>query len=470
MAEGVFRGVWVTEAGGEREARLRFLAERGLRLLMADVDAAGREALHFFDPREGKTLHLLSPEGGGLVEAASRFFPSATRWMELLYGPEGSRRDLLVERQGTRAEAKTHGGGGVERAANGEVLYSEGGLLLEVSGGRVLRVTECLRQAPCLSLRGVRVGKEAEKVRGSLGSDLPLLLSFLLALEDARGYAVPASARAVRAALLELLRMRSHCSWLSRAAELCGRFRLSRRLRRWGEGVAELEDSLSGGGGGTAALVPGGARHVERGPVAREIWNYMEVIAREWEELSRSLSAFSPPRWAEGRLAVLPREEGRRRGKELECRAARGEGWEAWVGPLARALGAARDARAEDQAFPRPPGWSPRAAAGRKGTLRRMVEVMAGEVADSLAILEALLREPPEGPREAPLGRRGSGRGFGRCEGPGGETCCHLALDRGRIEHAAFSLPVELNRSAAFCLEGAWLDEAEELLPLLLMV
>lgn len=460
----------MTEAGGEREARLRFLAESGLRLLMADLDSAGRETLHFFDPREGKTLHLLSSEGGGLVEAASRFFPSAIRWMELLYGSQVTMGDFNRKRHVLEAEAKAYGRIGMERARNALVLYAGGGLLLEVAGGRVLRVMECLREAPCLFLKGVRVGKEAEGVRGSLVGDLPLMLSFLSALEDARGCAVPLSARKLRAALLELMRMRSHSSRLSGVAELCGRFRLAQRLRRWGERIEGLESEVSGGKGGPAVLVPGGVRDLEGERVAGNFWKDMEDMAREWRELSGRLAALSPPRWAEGRLAGLARKgEGRKRSGGSEGRETLCKGWEAWVGPLARALGAARDARDEDPGFPRPVDWSPRTAAGRGGVLRRLLEVVVGEVTDSLSILEALMREPLDGPWEAPVGQRGSGRGFGRCEGPEGETCCHLFLQRGRIAHAAFSLPLELNRSAAFCLEGAWLDEAEELLRLLFM-
>jgi hypothetical protein len=112
LKEGISRGVWLTEAGGEREARLRFLAERGLRLLMADVDPVGRESLHFFDPREGKTLHLLSREGGGLVEKASSFFPSAARWLELLYGAVGCEGSI-------RRASREGGPGGGKAAAKG---------------------------------------------------------------------------------------------------------------------------------------------------------------------------------------------------------------------------------------------------------------------------------------------------------------------------------------------------------------
>jgi len=473
VAEVMSRGVWITEAGGEREARLRFLAERGLRLLMADVDPGGREALHFFDPYEGKTLHLLSPEGGGLLEKASSIFPPAVRWWELIYGTVGeetpSRR---VVRDGIRGGKVRGGETGLAAAP---LLCGAGGeLVLETAGGRVLRVTEGLRPADSLSLREGKAVGDAERAREALGGDFPLFLSFLLALEECRGCEVPLSARAVRAILLELVRMRSHSSWLSAAAALGGHFRLSERLRLWGEEVAELAMSVTDGRGAAEAVILGGVREEAASRVAEDLWKNMEGMAGQWAGLSRRLADLSPPRWAERRLAGLPWTGSKvGRGGGLGCAKKRGvrgnwRGREAWVGPLARALGNPRDARAEDPALPTPPGWSPRLAEGRKGNLRRMLEVRAGEVKDSLALIEALLRKPPGGPWEGPRGRRGTGRGFGRCEGPEGETCCHLVLEKGRVAHVAFSRPREVNRSAARCLEGAWLDEAAELLPLLL--
>ncbi len=463
---GVLGGAWITEHGGEREVRLRFLAESGLRLLMADVDPRGGETLHLYHPREGKTLHLIAPEGGGLVEKASLFFPPGRRWSVLLFGEGEEEEGPGLEPRGRAAVADQEGGG---EAAGGRLLHPEGDLLLETRGGRVLRVIECQRPCPSPYLRGGRAGREEEKARKALGGDIPLLLSFFLALEEARGLTVPPPARAVRAALLELQRIRSHCSWLQVVAFLSGRFRLSRKLMEWGGEVGEAERRATGVRDAAEALVPGGVRAEMADGLVRRLWKEMESIARGWDGLCRSLASVSPPRWAERRLARLPREGWSRvhgSGEGVRCDPR--WGCEAWVGPLARALGRKVDARAEEPVFPMPHGWSPRAAEERRGTLRWMVRVRAGEVSDSLAFLEALTENLPEGPWEASPGGRGSGRGFGRCEGPEGETCCHLVLERGRIVHAAFSLPREVNRSAAFCLEGAWLDEAVELLPLIL--
>lgn len=126
------------------------------------------------------------------------------------------------------------------------------------------------------------------------------------------------------------------------------------------------------------------------------------------------------------------------------------------------------DAREEDPEFYAPEALSSAVPTEEKGVLKRMVAVRAREVGVSLGVVRSVLGKPLSEPWSGPEGRRGSGPGFGRCEGPEGETCCHLRLERGRLIHVAFSLPGELNRSAAFCLSGAWLDEAEALLPLLL--
>lgn len=483
MEETAVRRVWVEEAGGEREARLRFLAERGLRLIMADLDPAGRETLHFYDPREAKTVHLVSPPGGGLAEMAALFFPSASRWLRLLYGVQvgggaarGGGSGTATASRGEKEKRATRGRRSRREhrldavaGGNGSVRQAGWGLLWETRGGRLLRVEECLRGCVPLWMRGCRAGKEVGWAREVLGGDPFLFLSFLLALEDVRGCWLPPSARAARASLVELLRIRAHTAWLSRAAELGARFRLRRGLLALQERAAELERKVGGGNPALMVLVPGGVEAWEPG-ASGETEKVLEGLRRDWEGLSPCLASLSPPRWAEKRLSRLPR--GKREGGRGGKREARGdgpwEGWTAWVGPLARALGGGPDARAEDPALVPLPGWSPSVKAKGKGTLERMVSVRVGEVRDSLVLLEKLLPQAREGPWRASLPRKGSGRGFGRCEGPEGETCCHLVLERGRVVHVAFSSPRELNRSATSCLEGAWLDEAVELLPLLL--
>ncbi|MGQ9536795.1 MAG: hypothetical protein ACUVT4_06135 [Actinomycetota bacterium] len=474
------RGVWMEEAGGEREARLRFLAERGLRLLMADIDPSGREALHFFDPREVKTLHLISSVGGGLLEKAVAFFPSAARWMRLLYGQGGDKGKVGDRAEGRSAAAWVAGGNSRKGSAMGWKavterplslswgLDPERGLLWEMRGGRVFRVVECLREGIPLWMRGCRVGGELEWARRALCGDPFLFLSLVLAIEDVRGYQVSPSARKARTILMEILRMRSHGAWLSGAAELSGRFRLQRRLRLWRDGVSELERVATHGREVTEMLVPGGMEMGDDPFPAGELLKGVERLSREWEVLGRKLASISPPRWASRLAARLPRKGKARERRRGTVSGGDGEGWEAWVGPLARALGQDDDARVEDPALSSFPGWSPGGKVGEGDILKRMTGIRLMEISNSLGILDALLRGSWDGPLMVPPAGRGSGRGFGRCEAPEGETCCHLVLGRGRVAHVAFSSPRELNRSAASCLEGAWVDEAFELMPLLL--
>lgn len=365
------RGVWLEEAGGNRGARLNFLAEQGLRLLMADRGPEGRETLHFFNPREGKIPHLVSAEEGELLEAAGPFFPAAYRWIQLIYGGEeehclgrkaieadgrgfgeeddlrrggscpsgmmgkaaeenGGRKDgsdfsAREFRKGSRREIGEAGqvgkpGPGGRKAPciavvpdGGSVLDAGGGLLLERMGGKVLRVMECRREAPSIYLLGTKTGKDKESARGMRNDDAALCLAFIRALEDARGWSVPPSARAVRTAVLEMWRIGSHCCWLSRGAELSGRLRLARRLMEWEGLIADLEKLLTGGKGLPGMLVPGGIR-VEVEEEARvAIWKEMESIEREPLNGNgrRSPGVFPRSPFPAGRKGGWPRFRGR---------------------------------------------------------------------------------------------------------------------------------------------------------------
>jgi Ni,Fe-hydrogenase III large subunit len=92
-----------------------------------------------------------------------------------------------------------------------------------------------------------------------------------------------------------------------------------------------------------------------------------------------------------------------------------------------------------------------------------MVAVRACEISSSLVVARRILSDLPGGKLLVKRGRGGKGEGFGRCEGPEGEVCCHLSTGKGRVGGMALSLPHELNRSAARFLEGAWMDEVDVL-------
>lgn len=437
------RRVWLEEAGGDREARLEFLAEQDLRLLMADLDGQGREWLHFFNPRDRESLHLASRPGGGLLEAACDFFPAARRWAQLLYGGvEG------LERGTWESVAR-----GRHPRPPRPLVEGPGGVLLLAAGGRVEGVAECRREALHLGVLGWRRRGRQERMPEMLGGDVPALLAFLQALEEARGWTVPPPARALRAFALEAVRVRDHCRWLARLSAMRGRYRLASRLLGVGKGCDALEKTLAGEAGFPGILIPGGVA-IPGGVEAREyLWKELEILEGLWREASRRLSGLAGRGWAERAFSRL-REEEARTGK-------------AWVGPLAGCVGKRVDVREEEPGVYAYLGWSKASVPAGKGALAGMVEVRAREVSASLGMMRSVLERPFAGPWSGSEAGRGKGRGFGRCEAPEGETCCHLRWERGRVAYAAFSLPREVNRSAAFVLEGLWLDEAETLLPLL---
>jgi len=125
---------------------------------------------------------------------------------------------------------------------------------------------------------------------------------------------------------------------------------------------------------------------------------------------------------------------------------------------MARAAGITRDVRTEEPGVYGLVEWKIAAAPPDSGMLRRLLDVRAGEISSSLEVVLRILRDPLQPPLLVKRGRGGRGEGFGRCESPEGEVCCHVVLEKGRISFVAFSLPHELNRSAASVLEGCRLD------------
>ncbi len=418
------RRVWLEDVGGDHRARLEFLADQGLRLVMVDLGPGEGETLHFFNPRDRETLHLRAGGGKSLLSEAARYFPNVSRWIELLQGEERSSQE--------------EGGSAV--------LPARPGILLGVEGGRVLRVYESWRDYPQIVLCGSKAGQAGsllEKERGAEG--IPLSNVFVQALEDARGIKVPAAALALRTVLMESARAQSHLAWIGAAAAVLQRQRAvakSEGLRR------ELEEAMEewlGDPLGRGWTIPGGVK--EDFPLAGATV-YAEksaTAAAKWGELSPRIESLPVPRWTEKRLRRLPGE-------------AESSGW---VGPLARAVGLDVDVRKEEPGVYPVVAWEGAEAPKDAGMFRRMLALKAGEVASSLGTVQRILEDLPDGPLQVKRGRGGRGEGFGRCEGPEGETCCHLALEKGQISYVAFSLPRELNRTAARVLEGCRLDEAD---------
>jgi Ni,Fe-hydrogenase III large subunit len=196
---------------------------------------------------------------------------------------------------------------------------------------------------------------------------------------------------------------------------------------------------------GRGWVVPGGVREDIPLEPAEACGRELADIAAAWEKSSPRALSLPVPRRAEKRSRTL----------------LGGDDGSAWVGPLARAAGREADVRKEEAGVYPLVDWESAAAPEGAGMMRRMLAVKAGEVASSLRVMRRLLAEVPDPPLLVKRGRGGRGEGFGRCEGPGGEVCCHVALEKGRVSYICFSQPHELNRSAARILEGCRLDEAD---------
>lgn len=417
------RRVWLEETRGDHAARMEFLAAQGLRLLMASPVPGVGGTLHFHNPRDGETLHLKAEGGRSLLPEAAPHFPAASRWMRM---SRAAPEDLPPD-------------------VEASVFLDWEGNLLAVSAGRVHGVLEARMEYPGAILREVRAAEACRMLEACGEYEGPArALSCALACEEARGLRVPPAAAALRALLLETARVQSHLAWMEMAADCLGRRRTAAACR----GLrGSLEEALSGWLGdplGRGWVVPGGVREDFPLAGAAEAAASLREISRRWEELSGRVLALRAPRWMERRLSGL---------RDLA-------GDAALTGPLARALGMEVDARAEEAGAYGLLGWE-MAVCGNGRVFGDLVRVKVREVGESLGVACRVLAWPPEPPLEARRGRGGRGEGFGRCEGPEGEVCCHLALEKGRVRWAAFSFPTEINRWGARLLVGLLLDEAE---------
>jgi Ni,Fe-hydrogenase III large subunit len=418
------RRVWLEDVGGDHRARMEFLADQGLRLVMADLDSTEGETLHFSSPRDGETLHLRAGGGKSLLEEAKRYFPAAARWIELLYG--GGDMSLRCD------------------TANASLVRS--GLFLEVEAGRVARVTESWRDYPQGVFQGTKAAQAVFLLEQGGGLEsAALAMSLLQALEEARGMKVPPAALAIRAVLLESARARGHLQWMGAVASALGRLRISSRCEGLCRDLESATEEWLGDPLGRGWVAPGGVGEDFPLAGAAAFAAGMAGVAVAWDELSTRASSIPVPRWLERRLRPLHAEAEK----------------SAWTGPLARAAGIDVDARKEEPGVFAVAGWEEAVPPAGTGIFRRMLALRAGEVASSLGFMVRVLSDLPEPPLLVRRGRGSRSEGFGRCEGPDGEVCCHAALEKGKVRCAAFSLPRELNRSAARILEGCRLDELD---------
>jgi Ni,Fe-hydrogenase III large subunit len=414
--------VWLGGDVGDHKAWLEFLAERGLRLICADFDKQNAVYLHFSNPADRETLHIKAARGPDVLKAAAKSFPEANRWLQIFGVQEAP--IFTVRPDG--------------------ILFHKDGNLMEAEAGRLLGVYEIACEWP----RGMQGRKPAQVetcFSANRGDFLAKKLAFLQALEEARAIKLPAAACVARAVLLEQERIRCHLLWLGDMAEVVSRNGMSGRCRDFLEKQLCTTEAWLGPGQPAAWCVPGGLREDFPRAGLRAAGEANTELFVEWKRMEKECLALPLPEWLNGRLSSL---KGR----------ARGQGW---VGPLARAAGMGLDARAEEAGAFLLLDWIPAQAQHRRGILPRLLEIKVLEITSSLEAVAFFLTEFPEGPLLKKRGGGGKGEGFGRVEGPAGEVTCHLRLEKGIIAGIAFSLPAELNRTAARSLIGAWLDEME---------
>ncbi len=417
------RRVWLEETRGDHGARMDFLASQGLRLIMAAPGPLKGGTLHFHNPRDAETLHLRAGEGKSLLQVAVASFPSASRWLRMSQGPEG----------------------GWPRNMDASALLDWEGCLVAVEGGRVVRVIEAWMECPGAILSGARAAQACAALERSGGHEgIARSVSFAQACEEARGMKVPDAAMALRSLLMELARAQSHLSWIEEVAISLAKRRVASVCRELRCDLQEMVSSWLGDHLGRGWVVPGGLRDDFPLEEAGEVAASLRELSRRWEAASGPVVRLRVPHWMEKRLE--------------EARGLAREG--AFTGPLARASGIEMDVRAEEPGAYALLGWE-MVTGGDGGFFHDLIAVKAREVAESLRLARRILECPPERPLEVRRGRGGKGEGFGRCEGPEGEVCCHLVLEKGSLTYLAFSFPGEINRSGARILEGHLLDEAE---------
>jgi Ni,Fe-hydrogenase III large subunit len=317
---------------------------------------------------------------------------------------------------------------------------------MEVEGGYVLRVHEAYRDFPQGILCGVKTGQAPSLLEREGGTEgTALSLAFALALEDARGMRLPAAAVALRAVILESARAQAHLAWIGATASVLHKRRVAAVCESLRRELGEAMEKWLGEPSGRGWVVPGGLKEEFPLESAEACGMDLADVAATWEKSSPRATSLPVPRWMERKMRPLL-----------------GEGEKnAWVGPLARAAGGDTDVRKEEPGVYHLVEWEGAPAPEGAGILRRMLAIRAGEVASSLQVARRILAEVPDTPLLVKRGRGGRGEGFGRCEGPEGEVCCHVALEKGRVCFVSFSLPHELNRSAAHVVEGCRLDEAD---------
>lgn len=290
-----------------------------------------------------------------------------------------------------------------------EFLFSSGGEDLVMVAPRLgykFRAVERLAEG-----RPVDVALTlAERLAGV--STLSNALAFVQATERAIGLDVPPRARHARSVLGELERLHHHFGTIARVAEACGQTVAAAQYAMLKEEALRAGAALTGHRYLRGVLAVGGLAFPLRDTGLADLADQ----APRWSRRASSLAHL-----LEDTATFVDR---------LEGTAVLPEDYAALhnlLGPIGRASGANRDSR-RDRPYAAYGGLSFQVPVEHGGDARARVAVVQAEIAQSLALLGALLGEAPGGEFAAEAAVR-FGSALGWAEAPGGEALHYVELD-----------------------------------------
>lgn len=310
-------------------------------------------------------------------------------------------------------------GEGVHEIAVGPVhagTIEPGHFRFSVVGEKVLRLEERLgykHKGIEKRFEGMTL-EEGARLAGRVSGDSTVAYAwaYAMAAEAATRTDVPQRALALRAILLELERVANHLGDLGYLGNDVGLSFGFFQFWRLKEDLLRLNAWLSGHRYLMDSVVPGGAaRNLER----KEGEALLEGLGRIGREVATLRSIYEEHAGAQDRFIMT--------GQVLPALAER----MGLNGLAGRASGIARDLRVD---YPVPP-WrqlAPRMATHTRGDVAARVSVRFEELAESIRLVHALVRQLPAGEIRVPLAAGEAGRsGIGWVEGWRGEVL--IALD-----------------------------------------
>ncbi|MEN9935896.1 MAG: hypothetical protein RLZZ387_2475 [Chloroflexota bacterium] len=270
-------------------------------------------------------------------------------------------------------------------------------------------------------------------------------LAFCQAIEQLCGLALPERAAYLRAAAAEAERVASHLRAAATLLQTLGMERSAAQLDRLRERAQQALASLAGARVGPDIVVPGGVRRDIPGrareqlladlpAINRDLYRIVDSLIDNRALLARTIEVGSLPRTAAEQFGVR--------------------------GPMARASGIARDARA-DYPYAAYPQFALRPVVQEGGDVYARLVVLLLEAYESVKLVEQALAELPAGACVGAIPEKlAAGQASGAAEGPHGLIRYTLESDGYRLTRARIDTPRQLDRLLArTLLAGALPDD-----------